>query len=197
MVDRVLVTSETELTVGKPGRDLYPTQVAMGNFMTTAILTIAKQKASELKKPIPDISIFTWGGIRKSLPKGEITLRNVFELMPFENEMVVLKLSGQQLKIALTQISKNYNPVNGATMTHDDDDSILVNGKAVQDNQSYHVVVSDYHAYGGDNMSILLEAEDSYFSGIKIRDAIVLYLQLLTSANETLKPDYEPRIKKN
>lgn len=194
VVDKVLASSEVELTVGRSGKDLVPSQIALGNFMSDAVLKIATEKAIALNKPKPDISLFTWGSFRKSLPKGDITLRNIFELMPFENEMVVLTLSGSQLKILLNQISKNYNPVGGATMRTGDPSSILINGEPVLENKSYYVALSDYHSFGGDNLSILLEASDSYLSGIKIRDAIVLYLQQLTEAHQTLKPDYEPRI---
>ena len=194
MVDKTLATSDGELTIGRQGRDMLPSQVALGNFMTDAILKIAREKAVELKKETPDISFSTWGGFRKSLPKGEVTLRNVFELMPFENEMVVINLSGERLNILLKQLSKNYNPVSGASMVQGDANSILINGEPVDVNKVYRVVTSDYYAYGGDNMSFLLESE-YYFSGIKIRDALVLYLQQLTENNQTLKPDYEPRIK--
>ena len=194
MVDRVIASSEVELTIGRSGKELVPSQVALGNFMSDAILKIATEKASALNKPKPDLSLFTWGSFRKSLPKGNITLRNIFELMPFENEMVVLTLSGTQLKALLEQISKGYNPVAGVTMKVGDLNSIRINGEPIQETGSYQVVVSDYHSFGGDNLFVLTQANDSYLSGIKIRDAIVLYLQQLTEVHQTLKPDYEARI---
>ena len=77
----------------------------MGNFMVDACLAIAKEKAKALGKPEPDISIFTWGSIRGSLPKGEITLRHVYQVMPFENEMLVLTLNGSQTQILLNHLA--------------------------------------------------------------------------------------------
>src|SRR5687767_8735010 len=86
-VSRVLVVSETELTKGRSRRDQTPAMIAMGNFMTDACLQIGRQQAQHLNLPKPDVSIFTWGSIRKSLPAGNITVNDVYELMPFENEM--------------------------------------------------------------------------------------------------------------
>ena len=194
-VKKILAQSEAELTIGRPGRDLYPSQVALGNFMTDAILNIARQKAKELNMPAPGIALFTWGSFRKSLPAGVLTLRNIFELMPFENEMVVMKLSGTQMITLLTQVAGNFNPVAGVTMKQNHSSSIKINGGPIQEDSFYYVLASDYHAFGGDNMAVLLEAAERYYCGIKIRDAVVLYLQQLTQRNQTLIPDYEPRIR--
>lgn len=197
VVDKVLATSEVELTLSRTTNGVLPSQVALGNFMSDAALSVARQKATELNKSLPDISIFTWGSFRKSLPAGKITLRNIYELMPFENEMVVLKLSGKQVATLLNQLSTNLNPIGGAQMKQGDSASITFdNGKIFREEDFYHVLASDYHAFGGDNLNVLKEASEQYLCGIRMRDALVIYLEQLTQSNQILKPNYEPRIKK-
>ncbi len=51
---------------------------------------------SREKKNI-DICILNHGGIRAILPKGNVTTRTAFEIMPFENTMVVIALKGEQI----------------------------------------------------------------------------------------------------
>jgi 2',3'-cyclic-nucleotide 2'-phosphodiesterase (5'-nucleotidase family) len=193
-VNRVLATSDAEMMQGS-GRNLKPMQIAMGNFMVDACMDIAKQKAKELNKPSPDISIFTWGSVRGSLPAGDITLRNIYQLMPFENEMVVLKLSGSQTKALLNQLAMNFSPIAGATILKGELNQISINGSPLDETKFYYVLASDYLSFGGDNLSILEDVTDRYLCGIKVRDALVQYLENLKANGKTLTPNYEQRIK--
>lgn len=192
-VNRVLVTSDAELFSGG-GRNAKPEQIAMANFMVDACLVIAQQKAKALGKPEPDISIFTWGSIRGSLPKGEITLRHIYQLMPFENEMMVLTLSGSQTKTLLNHLAMNNNPIAGATIKKGEPNQILINGSQLDETKLYRVLASDYLALGGDNIDVLKDAQDRYFCESKVRDALVLYLEGLKTNGKTLVPNYEQRI---
>ena len=75
----VLVVSSVELTKGQPESNL-------SNLFSDAIATTCKNRNVLFDFALPT----TNGGIRTNLPKGDITLRSAFELMPFENELVVL-----------------------------------------------------------------------------------------------------------
>ncbi len=194
-MSRVLAFSEAELIKKQTGKDLNPSQVAMGNFMVDACMMIAKHKADSLGKPQPDISIFTWGSIRTSLPAGEITLRNIYQLMPFENEMVVLKLNGRQTSTLLNQLALNFDPIAGATIIRGDPNQILINGNPLDENRFYYVLASDYLSFGGDNFSILTEATERYLCDMKVRGALISYLEKMKAAGNTLKPNYEQRIR--
>jgi 2',3'-cyclic-nucleotide 2'-phosphodiesterase (5'-nucleotidase family) len=192
-VNRVLVTSESDLFSGG-GRNAKPEQIAMGNFMVDACLTIARQKAKALGKPEPDISIFTWGSIRGSLPRGEITLRHIYQLMPFENEMVVLTLNASQTRTLLNHLALNNNPIAGAIIKKGEANQILINGNLLDETKLYRVLASDYLAFGGDNITVLKDATERYLCEMKVRDAIVVYLEELKANGKTLVPNYEQRI---
>src|SRR4051812_35679906 len=63
-----------------------------------------------------DFAFFNNGGLRRALPRGEITRGNVFELMPFENELVVLTADGSTVKKIFNFIaSKDGAPVSGTS----------------------------------------------------------------------------------
>jgi 2',3'-cyclic-nucleotide 2'-phosphodiesterase (5'-nucleotidase family) len=194
-VNRVIAFADADLTIGRAGRDLYPSQVAMGNFMVDACFEVARKKAVALSQPQPDLSIFTWGSIRKSLPAGNITILNMYETMPFENEMVVLKLNGKQTLTLLNQLAVDFNPIGGATIFKGESNRILINGNPIEQDKFYYVLASDYLSFGGDNLSILTEASDRYWCGIKVRDALIAYLESLTANGTTIKPTYEQRIR--
>lgn len=189
----VLITLEADLFFGG-GKNAKPEQIAMGNFMVDACLAIAKQKAKILGKPEPDISIFTWGSIRSSLPKGEIRLLHIYQLMPFENEMLVLTLNASQTRTLLNHLAVNNNPIAGATIKKGDPNQILINGSPLDESRLYRVLASDYLAFGGDNVNELKDAQDKYFCEYKVRDALVKYLEDLNATGKTLVPNYEQRI---
>src|SRR5690606_17639066 len=66
----------------------------LGNFVADAML---KKSIEAYGKDI-DMAAITIGGLRNPLPEGKIMLKAVYELMPFENSVYVLKLSGVQAK---------------------------------------------------------------------------------------------------
>lgn len=192
-VSRVLITSDADFFSGG-GRNAKPEQIAMGNFMVDACLVVAQQRAKEIGKPEPDISIFTWGSIRGSLPKGEVTLRHIYQLMPFENEMLVLTLNGSQIQSLMNHLALNNNPIAGATIQKGEPNQILVKGNPLEATKLYRVLASDYLAFGGDNITVLKDVSDRYYCDLKVRDALVLYLESLKSSGKTLVPNYEQRI---
>lgn len=192
-VNRVLVFSDAELLTGN-GKNIKPPQTAMGNFMVDACLDIAKQLAKTQNKPQPDIAILTWGSIRSSLPAGEITVRHIYQIMPFENELIVLAVTGSQLQTLLNYLAINNNPIAGATLKKGENNQILINGSPLEQTKFYQVVASDYLAFGGDNTPVLKEATDRYFCNMKMRDALIAYLESLKSNGKNLAPNYEQRI---
>jgi len=51
----------------------------------------------KMKRQNIDFSIFNWGGIRTEIPEGDITTRTAFEVMPFENRLLIVELTGYKL----------------------------------------------------------------------------------------------------
>ena len=169
---------------------------SLGNFFCDAVLYETK-KLLGIDSAMVDIAVFNKGGLRNALPKGNITVGNIFELMPFDNELVVLKLSGVQVKDMLTKIAeKGGIPVGGMTLqiTKTTASNISIKGKPFDETKDYWIVTSDYLANGGDNYTFFKNAKERKVMNMLLRDVIINYCKDVTQQGKTLKPTLDGRI---
>ena len=185
----ILATSEEALVKG----DVEST---LGNFFCDAVLFETKKMLGK-DSSLLNVAIFNKGGLRNSLPKGNITFGNVFELMPFDNELVLLKLSGLQFKDMLLKIcEKGGIPVGGMKMVISNNKpiNILINEKLFDDTKDYWVVTSDYLANGGDNYIFFKNAIERRAMNILLRNVIINYCKTVTQSGKTIKSQLDGRI---
>jgi 2',3'-cyclic-nucleotide 2'-phosphodiesterase (5'-nucleotidase family) len=89
---------------------------ALGNFVSDCLFLKAKEYLGAEGNKV-DAVLINNGGLRVSLPQGEITKGKIFELMPFDNELVLVELSGKKFYEMLVFISeKGGMPVSGIRM---------------------------------------------------------------------------------
>ncbi|MCO5232885.1 MAG: 5'-nucleotidase C-terminal domain-containing protein [Chitinophagales bacterium] len=133
-----------------------------------------------LEKNIPiDMAITNYGGIRvPSISKGVLQVKDAYELMPFDNELVLMEIPGNVLE-QLLQHSCLLGawPVSHAQIVMNASNelsSVLIAGQAIQKDKLYRVGTINYIAEGGDQCSFLipLKAEKS---GRLFRDEILKY----------------------
>jgi len=122
-----------------------------------------------------DACVLNNGGLRRSLPPGTITLGLIYEVMPFDNAIVVLRLSAEQVRSLADQIaSQAGEPVSGIAFAISEKRATdLRVGGAPLESRDYWVATSDYLAGGGGGMPALWEAQESRAAGVMIRDALV------------------------
>ena len=124
-----------------------------------------------------EIAIANMGGMRCAWEAGPITKGCVFELMPFDNELVVLTLKGEDI-LALCESFVRYGGqgVAGMRVTAVDGKlaEVTIAGKAVDPQASYTVATSDYLSGGADHMDALTHFTECWKSDLLIRD---LYLE--------------------
>jgi 2',3'-cyclic-nucleotide 2'-phosphodiesterase (5'-nucleotidase family) len=174
----------------------YP-EGLLGDFVSDACLEIANQSYYPADGKKIDFVFLNNGGLRNSLPKGNITKGNVFELMPFENELVVLKINGILVKKIFNFIaSKNGAPVSGVKFKIKDKApvDVLVNNQPFDTTKIYKAVTSDYLANGGDQLFFLSEVKEKEYLNLKVRDAIIQYLQQKSKMNEHIIVKADQRI---
>lgn len=144
----------------------------MLNWASDALLESAK-KVYEGKV---DFAVVNMGGMRCSWPAGPISRGNVFELMPFDNRLVVLTLSGKDV-LDLCQAFADYGGqgVAGLRMTAVDGRlaDVTIGGKAVDPKASYHIATSDYLSGGADHMEALKNYSEYWNSDLIIRDLYI------------------------
>lgn len=108
------------------------------------------------------------GGIRCDLPQGPVTRRDLFEILPFGNHLVLIELRGEPLLGTLRQAVEGTAhtglEVSGLTLIVKEGDppkleSVLVGGEALDLERVYRVVTNSFLADGGDNYILLGEVE--------------------------------------
>jgi len=168
----------------------------LGNFFCDAVMMETKKYLGN-DSLLLNAAVFNKGGLRNSLPQGNITIGNIFELMPFDNEVVLLKLSGSQIKDMVEKISeKGGIPVSGMRLVIKDNKPIQVtlNGQSFDESKYYWVVTSDYLANGGDNYNFFKNAIERKTTGILLRDMIITHCKTVTKKGELIKSQLDGRI---
>jgi 2',3'-cyclic-nucleotide 2'-phosphodiesterase (5'-nucleotidase family) len=122
------------------------------------------------------------GGIRAILPKGNVTSRTAFEIMPFENSLVVMALKGEQIFELVDYFitTQKPHPLSGITFTIGKDKlakNILVQGKPVEKDTIYYVATNDYLSNGGDNMNFFKKSIQKYDLDYKLRNVLIDYFK--------------------
>jgi 2',3'-cyclic-nucleotide 2'-phosphodiesterase (5'-nucleotidase family) len=157
-------------------------QTPMGNFLADITFEKSNKVFQLREKKSIDICLLNHGGIRTIIPKGDVTARNAYEIMPFENTAVVIALKGEQvLEIANYIISeKKPHPLKGMTFTIDKNNqptAILVNKIPLDINKIYYVATSDYLSFGNDNMLFFKKGIQKFDLDYKLRNIIIDYFK--------------------
>ncbi|RYJ44382.1 5'-nucleotidase C-terminal domain-containing protein [Flavobacterium beibuense] len=157
-------------------------QTSIGNLMADVTFETADKLLLIRENKHLDICLLNHGGIRSIIPKGNVTTRNAYEIMPFENSLIVAALKGEQVKeIAQYMIDgKKPHPLSGMQIVIDSNNtikSITVQGKPINDSQVYYVATSDYLFNGGDNMDFFKKAIAQYDMDYKLRNLLIDYFK--------------------
>jgi 2',3'-cyclic-nucleotide 2'-phosphodiesterase (5'-nucleotidase family) len=188
----VLARSAQPMEKGQP-------ESVLGNFVADLCFDLANRYNQQNSLPPGDFCILNNGGLRSSLPEGDLMLRHAYELMPFDNELVVIEMNGQLTARVFDYIAqKGGVPVSGLKMNITDGKAtdVIIGGKPFDPSNSYRLVTSDYLAGGGDAMNMFGEAASRYGTGIKVRDAIITRLTELGKQNKLAVAKKDGRITK-
>jgi len=188
-MNEVLVISNDEFTreKGKP-------ETKLGNL----VADLSMEVAQKMYNSNIDFSMLNFGGLRTSLPKGEITKGKIFELMPFENEFVVVTISKDSLNRLINYLNRvGGQPVSGVKVKFTSIGQAIKykyrkNDKSL--NTTYKILTSDYLANGGDNMTFFLNPINYEKVGIKLRNAIIQYCEEQHAQGKQLTGKIEGRI---
>ena len=172
-----------------------------GNLQSTLgnlVADLSYEKANELFKnktgKTVDFSMSNYGGIRAAIMKGDVTVSNAFELMPFDNTIVVVELNYDKIKALFNYFvaKKRAHPLSKNIQLTIENDSynVLINGKPIKKDRTYFVATSNYLQKGGDGMIFFSEPESLFDSNFLIRDAIVDYFE----SKDTLRANLDNRV---
>jgi 2',3'-cyclic-nucleotide 2'-phosphodiesterase (5'-nucleotidase family) len=164
--------------IGYAGTEIQRYSAGMHNMVTDAWL---------FSYPTADISMTNPGGIRQSIPTGEITLSTMVGVLPFENSIVELELTGTEVIDCLADLV-----VGGITAVggyfHPD-------GTPLVADSIYKVLTIDY-LYARDDYNFSLYDATPYNTSIHYRQPVIDWIESLnTSSSDPLNNylDYTPR----
>lgn len=168
-------------------------ECTLGNFMVDAFYTMAAEKYNTKI----DAAFLNYGGMRLTqLPAGDVTTGKIFELMPFDNLLILQKLKGSVLQqlLDLTAVKGGW-PVAGLTMQIKDKKAVnvMIGGKPLDPDAVYTTVNSDFMANGGDNADMLRKVPQ-ITNGYLMRDAIFDYIKKLKSEGKEISAVIENRV---
>jgi 2',3'-cyclic-nucleotide 2'-phosphodiesterase (5'-nucleotidase family) len=176
---------------------------SLGNFVSDGMRAQASLK---LGKRV-DLAIMNGGGIRRNaIGEGDLRARDIFELLPFENALVTLELTGEQIVKLLGVVVSSREAQSGARLTYvikADKSAELETAKLLDENRrendidpksTYTVVTIDYLVnVGGDRYAVLREGKNARPLGITLRDAMMNYVKSETAAGRDIKPNLDGR----
>jgi 2',3'-cyclic-nucleotide 2'-phosphodiesterase (5'-nucleotidase family) len=159
---------------------------------------LLRARASATLGQTIDMGVMTNGGLRAELPAGNITVGSVFELMPFENELVVLDVPGSVVQKLFDYTARIKMAVSGATYT-------VVDGKPTNiyigkqlfnpaQERMYSIAISDYLAGGGDQLFFFKPIQPRR-TGVLVRSAIEDHIKELTRQGKPVEAKVEGRVK--
>ena len=177
-MNEVLVISSEEFK-----KESGKSETKLGNLVADLSFEIANQLYQPADGDSIDFCLLNFGGLRTSLPKGPITRGKIFELMPFENELVVVTIRNNKFIDLMEYIQESggqpisgdiifeYKIINNIT----DANAYKRSGNKRKNKNQIKIVTSDYLANGGDHMSFFLNPIKIEPLNIKLRDAIIQY----------------------
>ena len=185
------IKADLEAQLGAPigyapvALEVHQPECTMLNWASDALFEMAKQLCPEQV----DMAVVNIGGMRCNWGAGDITFRHVFELMPFDNELIVLTMQGKDI-IALCNIfaQSGGQGVAGLRMVAENGavKSAKIAGKEVVLEAYYTVATSDYLSQGNDGMTPLKNHVEVWKSDKKIRDLYIDYIKQVKIIESTV-----------
>lgn len=155
----------------------------IGNLLANATLELSTPIFQKREHKKIDICLLNHGGIRSIIPKGNVTTRTAFEIMPFENSVMIIGLKGTEIEKLADYIikEKKPHPLAGIQIYTDKNESevkkITINGIEIKKNTMYYVATSDYLANGGDNMTFFKNSTVKFDLDYKLRNLFIDYFK--------------------
>lgn len=188
IMDPVIGRSAIDMTAKRPE-----------SLLSNLISDVLRNGATPYIGQPADIAIMNVGGLRNSLSAGEITYRNVYEILPFENSLCILSLKGKDVKDLMKDIIKvGGEGLSNVRMTVNKDMDIIdlkIGQKPVDDNQLYKIATLDYLAEGNDRMTAFQRAEERIcVEEATIRDIFLDYIKSETAKGRALTSKLDKRV---
>jgi 2',3'-cyclic-nucleotide 2'-phosphodiesterase (5'-nucleotidase family) len=175
-----------QLDLGKP-------ESTLGNWLADALYEQTKKRSDAHL----DFALLNYGGVRVPfLSKGPVTKGNIFELMPFDNGIVIIELDATTLELLLNRMAMDggwpasqqlHYAIRAGKI-----ENAMIKGQPITQNRTYAVALSDYVANGGDKCPFLKDKPRREL-GTLLRDAFLEAVRETDAKGETIEARLDGR----
>lgn len=167
---------------------------AIGNMMADALYEQTNPVFQSRTGENIDLVLLNHGGIRSIISKGNISSRTAYNVMPFENSVVVVKMNGDKVNELVEYLvsEQKAHPIHGMKIILDKAfqlNSATINGELIDETKSYNVATSDYLYNGGDRMTFFKPNLKVHNMNYKIRSILIDYF----TKKDTIAPKIDDR----
>lgn len=185
-MNEIIAVSDMELSKKQP-------EGTLGNLVADAMLAMGEKNYSMHV----DAAFMNYGGIRlPSIPAGNITRGKVFELSPFDNALILQKISGKVLQEFLNHVATRGGwPCAGISMQIKNKKAvnITIGGQPLNESAVYTIANTDYVANGGDDCT-MLKSIPQINNGYIFRDAVIGYFRGISASGKKISAKIENRV---
>ena len=176
----------------------------LGDFISDLSILYIKKNFPE-NKFNPDFCILNNGGFRNSLNKGSITIGDVFQIMPFDNYLLILEIKGNEMNDLINYIKeksttnisrKSGVPLSGIRLKISGDkvSRCMINNQMYDPLKTYKVLTTNYLASGGDDMDFFKNCKTMFNTKLLLRDVIIKYIEELGENNIKINTQFDGRV---
>ncbi len=151
-----------EAEVDLDGENVRRRETNLGNFVSDIMRRVSGA----------EVTLINGGGIRSSIRRGEVRVKDVYSALPFDNYIVAIKLTGRQIQEALDHgvsgvedEEGRFPQVSGLTFKYSPSEKkgsrvkeIRISGQPIEHDKEYVVATNDFLAAGGDGYRVFGEA---------------------------------------
>jgi len=191
-MNEVLIYNQSDLKKELP-------EGTLNNFVCDELLDYVSRTANKNV----DLCVFNYGGLRlPAIYTGNISVGKIYELLPFDNLLVILEIDGINLKKVMEWAASNGGqPVSAALKLELSKENKIIkssiNGMVIDETKVYSILTSDYLANGGDGATCFKNTLSTYSTANLMRDAMIAQLRHKAENNQNLNYVKDGRIFKN
>ncbi len=184
---KVIGESPAGIFRGRPGEE---------NLLGYWLADTFRARAEALLGQPVHFAITNGGGIRANLRPGTVKVESIYEILPFENELVVAELTGAELVKVLKEgiARRGGEPISGVVVEvrrEGEKPDVKVtwsDGRPLDPKETVRVATSDYLLASGDTMPTLKLARKAHTTGLSLRQVVMDEVERLGKAGQALQP---------
>lgn len=188
------VKTVMETVIGTTTEALPRHSIVQQNWAADAVKAVGER----LSGMAVDGGLTNYGGLRADLPKGDVSLGGVFNLMPFDNFIAVQEMDGALLQQCLDDAARTGGQCVSREITFtikgDKAVNVRIGGKKLDPKRIYRISTISYVAEGNDGLYSFAKAKTVYQSDRPMKFDVVDYVKSLTAAGKPLALDHTQRI---